>query len=331
MAPPTLPPKAEATFSKQQIAYFKRMYRAMDIKEIEALISLIEDPDEEVYNHVREKIVAYGEEIIPRLENYWEINSFGHEFQQRIEDIIHEIQFDTVYKSLENWSRGGGEDLFEGALLVARYQYPDLDEVEVKDKLSKLRQDIWLELNDELTALEKVKIFNHILFDVHGFRGNKKNYHAAQNSYINSVLETKKGNPLSLSIIYIVLAERLGVPIFGINLPNHFILSYIDQFNIIRFIESRLDPDAEKSDVLFYINAFNKGAIVHRNEITQYLEQIKADQDPAFYNPCDNRTIIVRLINNLIFSYDRLGYPEKVEELTRLQEAVSRFSNQAIS
>jgi regulator of sirC expression with transglutaminase-like and TPR domain len=307
------------------------MYNEMDTKEIEALISLIEDPDENVYNHVREKIVAYGEEIIPRLENYWELNSFGLEFQQRIEDIIHEIQFYGVHRSLEHWSREGGEDLFEGALLVARYQYPDLDEVDVKDRLSKLRQDIWLELNDELTALEKVKVFNHILFDVHGFRGNKKNYHAAQNSYINSVLETKKGNPLSLSILYIVLAERLGVPIFGINLPNHFILSYIDEYNIIRFIESKLDPDAEKSDVLFYINAFNKGAIVHRSEITQYLDQIKADHDPAFYNPCDNRTIIVRLINNLIFSYDRLGYPDKVVELRKLQQAVSQFSSHALS
>jgi len=298
----------------------------MNVKEIDALISLIDDPDISVYTHVRERIVSYGEEIIPRLENFWEINSFGLEFQQRIEDIIHVIQFDAVYKSLERWSREGGSDLFEGALMVARYQYPDLDETDVRDKFSKLRQDIWLELNDELTALEKVKVFNHILFEVHGFRGNKKNYHAAQNSYINSVLETHKGNPLSLSIIYIVLAESLGVPVYGVNLPNHFILAYVDEFNIMQFLESKLNPTAEKTDILFYINAFNKGTIVHRNEITSYIEQIKVDSKPEFYNPCDNRTIVLRLINNLIFSYDRLGYPEKVEELKKLFHAVEQFS-----
>ncbi len=294
----------------------------MDSSEIDALINLIDDPDETIYTQIRQRIVSYGEKVIPQLENMWELNSFGHSFQQRIEDIIHTIQFDAVYKGLENWSREGSDDLFEGALMVARYQYPDMDELEVKADLMKVRQDVWLELNDELTALEKVKIFNHILFDVHGFRGNKKNFHAAQNSYINTVLESKKGNPLSLSIVYIVIAESLGVPIYGVNLPNHFLLAYVDEYNIIRFIENQLDPEAEKSDVLFYMNAFSRGTIVHKSEITTYIEQINLEPLPEYFQPCDNRTIVKRLLNNLIFSYDRLGYPEKVEELEKLLKAL---------
>jgi len=202
-----------------------------------------------------------------------------------------------------------------------------MDELEVRDNLSRIRQDIWLELNDELTALEKVKVFNHILFDVHGFRGNKKNYHAAQNSYINSVLETRKGNPLSLSIVYIVLAERLGVPIYGVNLPNHFILAYVDEYNIMRFLEQGAAPEGESADVLFYINAFSKGSIVHKSEISTYLEQLKLTPGPEHYNPCTNRSIIGRLLNNLIYSYDRLGYPEKVEVLKTLKEVVKKNSD----
>jgi regulator of sirC expression with transglutaminase-like and TPR domain len=229
-----------------------------------------------------------------------------------------------VYNGLERWAREGGDDLFEGALLVARYQYPDLDELDVRDNLSRVRQDIWLELNDELTALEKVKVFNHILFDVHSFRGNKKNYHAAQNSYINSVLETRKGNPLSLSIVYIILAESLGVPIYGVNLPNHFILCYVDEYNIMRFIEQSISPEAEQADILFYINAFSKGNIVHKTEIASYLEQLKVKAGPEHFNPCPNRAIVGRLLNNLIFSYDRLGYPEKVDELKKLLTVVRR-------
>lgn len=120
----------------------------MNTKEIDALISLIDDPDESVYAHVRERIVSYGDTIIPQLENIWELNSFGLEFQQRIEDIIHVIQFDSVYKSLESWSRDGAKDLFDGAILVAHYQYPDLDETLVKANLMKVRQDVWLELNE---------------------------------------------------------------------------------------------------------------------------------------------------------------------------------------
>ncbi len=299
-----------------------RMNSVMTSTEFEALLNLIDDPDEHIYLQVRERILECGEEIIPRLENLWEISSFGHLFQQRIEDIIHSIQYESVYKALERWNRDGAKDLFEGSLLVARYQYPDMDEATAKSNLARIRQDIWIELNDELTAFEKVKVINHILYDVHGFRGNKKNYHAAQNSYINSVLETKKGNPLSLSILYIILAESLGVPIYGVNLPNHFILAYADEFNIMRYIENPTEAGKTENDVLFYINAFTSGTIVHRSEITSYLEQIKEPQHEEYYNPCDYRTILRRLINNLIFSYDRLGYPDKVDELNNLSKAL---------
>lgn len=303
----------------------------MNTKEIDALINLIDDPDEEIYLRVRERIVSYGEGVIPQLENIWELNSFGVEFQQRIEDIIHIIQFDSVYNSLGRWARDGGKNLFEGAMLIARYQYPDLDETEAKRELQKIRQDVWLEINDELTALEKIKVFNHIIFDVHGFRGNKKNFHAAQNSYINTVLESKKGNPLSLSILYIVIAESLDIPIYGVNLPNHFLLAYIDKYNIMKLIDGSFDPNDETNDVLFYVNAFSKGTIVHKSEITSYLEQLKLDKKTEFYMPCDNITILIRLLNNLIYSYDRLGYPEKVQELKKLHQSVAQHTDQTLS
>lgn len=280
----------------------------MTHSELEALLSLIDDPDEVVYNQVRERILACGEEIIPKLENLWEHTHFGALFQQRIEDIIHHIQFDAVYNALHRWSRDGAQDLLEGSLLVARYQYPDMDETAVHSAIARIRQDIWLELNDDLTALEQVKVINHILFDVHGLRGNKKNYHAAQNSFINTVLETKKGNPLSLSIIYIILAESLGVPIFGVNLPNHFVLAYVKKPDLYEQLSENPVPD----EVLFYLNAFSQGTIVHRNEITAYLDQINLPHELQFYNPCDNRSIVRRMLANLVFSYERLGYPDKV-------------------
>jgi hypothetical protein len=295
----------------------------MNTSEIEALINLIDDPDEQIYLRVKERIVAIGEDAIPSLENVWELNTFGQEFQRRIEDIIHDIQFESVRKGLYDWAKSGAEDLFEGALLVARYQYPDLDETESYNLLTKLHQDIWLELNDELTALEQVKVMNHILFDVHGFRGNKKNFHAAQNNYINTVLENKKGNPLSLSILYIVLARRLDIPIYGVNLPNHFVMAYVDEYNIMQLVESSLKGSTEIERLLFYINAFSQGTIVHKNEITTYLQDLKLEDDPKFYEPCGNKTMVERLLNNLVFSYERLGYPEKVEEIKALQQAVN--------
>lgn len=289
----------------------------MKIDEIRALISLLDDPDDEVFEQIKDKIVMLGSDVIPALEGAWEDNSFGTLFLDRIEDIIHKIQLDNVEGRLRYWAQHEHDDLLSGALLIARYQYPDLDEDEVRDQINRIRQDIWLELNDNLTSFEKVKVMNHILFDVHGFSGNKKNYHAPQNSYLNTVLESKRGNPLSLSIIYQVLAESLEIPLKGVNLPNHFILAYL------HLQEESSKPGETETRVLFYVNAFSKGAILGKSEIDMFLKQLDLEPKRSYYEPCTPVEIIVRELNNLIYSYKKLGYQEKMEELQRLLDAVT--------
>jgi regulator of sirC expression with transglutaminase-like and TPR domain len=290
-----------------------------DSGEISALISLLDDPDDTIYLQIKEKLISIGEEIIPSLETAWENNSFGVTFQTRVEDIIHQIQFDGVFGQLKAWKENGAEDLLEGMLLVNKYQYPDLDEAKLRSLIDQLKQDVWIELNDELTAFEQVRVINHILFEVHGYSGNKKNFHAPQNSYLNNVLDSKKGNPLSLSILYILVAKEVNVPIYGINLPNHFVLAYVDQNNIMQYIQ----PGEDHSDILFYINPFSRGTVFNRKEIEQFLEQIDAKPNEDYFNPCDNLTIIRRVITNLIFSYEKLGYPDKIEELQELKKALA--------
>ena len=286
--------------------------------EIEALIHLIDDPDEAIFNQIRNKILSIGDEVIPFLEQAWENQDLGLLYQSRIENIIHKIQFDSVYHALFKWANGGGQDLLEGALIVNRYQYPDLDTEDIRNKIGALRQDIWIELNNNLTAFEEIRIFNYILFDHHGFSGNKKNYHSPQNSYLNCVLESKKGNPLSLSILYCIIAQQLDIPIFGVNLPNHFVLAYQDKNNVMNFV----DPEKENSDVLFYINPFSRGTIFNRTEIEQFLEQLKLEPKPTFFEPCSNIDIIKRMLANLVYSYEKLGYPQKVDELRELHSSL---------
>lgn len=282
----------------------------MNKKEINALISLLDDPDEGVFNQVSMKILSLGQEIIPVLEDAWEY-SFDTLIQNRIENIIHQIQFDLIRDSLKEWVHPEQQSLLEGALLIAKYQYPDIDIAKIKKQIDQIRQDVWLELNENLTALEKVKIINHILFDVHNFSGNTSNYHAPQNSYINNVLESKKGNPLLLSIIYTIIAQSLDIPIYGVNLPIHFILCYVD----VEKVSVSLKKENEGSDILFYINPFSKGSVFGQKEIDAFLKQLKLEPQPLFYEPCSNLEIIRRLLRNLIASYEKLGYPDKSKEL----------------
>ena len=283
-------------------------------QELNALISLLDDPDESVYHEIQAKLLSLGHNVIPLLEHAWE-NSFDSVLQNRIENIIHKIQFDNIGGQLQDWVRKDQGNLLKGILLVARYQYPDLDEKIVK-QIEQIKQDVWLELNNNLTALEKVRVINHILFDVHGFGGNTTNYHAPQNSYINNVLESKKGNPLSLSILYLIIAQDLSIPIYGVNLPEHFVLSYMDE-------ESQFPVYGETPNkVLFYINPFSKGAVFSSKEIDAFLKQLKLPFEQTYYEPCPNVDIIKRVFRNLIIAYEKLGYPTKVKELENLLDVL---------
>ena len=290
--------------------------KSMSDTEIRALITLIDDPDEDVYLQVRERIVSLGGPVVPVLERAWEVDDLGDLFRNRIEDILQTIHLAGVRERLIVWRDKGCDDLLEGALIVSRYRYPDLDEHKVKARLAAIRQDIWLELNDHLTAFEKVRVFNHIFFQVHGFKGNKRNYHAPQNSYLNDVLDSRTGNPLSLAIIYQVIAEDLGLPLKGVNLPNHFVLAYLDE-DSVGGVDSAQHAD---ENVLFYINAFSQGDILGRNEINEFLEKLKIEPRPSFYSPCTSRDIIRRQLNNLANSYQKQGDDERAAELGELRD-----------
>ncbi len=292
----------------------------MSENEIRALITLIDDPDEDIYVEVRNRIVSLGGPVVADLERAWEVDDMGDLFRNRIEDILHTIHLAGVTDRLKAWRDGGCEDLLEGAMVISRYRYPDLDENKVKARLASIRQDIWLELNDHLTSFEKVRVFNHIFFQVHGFKGNKRNYHAPQNSYLNEVLDSRKGNPLSLAIIYQVLAEDLGLPLRGVNLPNHFVLAYLDE-DSIGGADSGQDGE---ENVLFYVNAFSNGDILGRSEINEFLEKLDIPPRPSFYSPCTNMDIIRRQLNNLASSYSKLGDPERAEDLGRLRDLLGR-------
>jgi regulator of sirC expression with transglutaminase-like and TPR domain len=280
--------------------------------EISALVKLLDDSDPEVFQHVQQRLLEHGNSVIHFLETEWE-KSLDTVLQERIEDLVHLIQFTTVKEDLKLWYQSGSFDLLQGALVVNRYQYPDLDEQKIINQIEDIKREVWLGLQPEMSSVEKIKLINHIIYNNHGFSGNTKNHHDPQNSFINQVLETKRGNQISLAIIYSTIAQKLDIPVYGVNLPQHFILGYID--------ESKMDD--HEFGVLFYINAFNKGAIFGKHDVDQFLRQLNLQAQPGFYAPCSNVEIIRRIIRNLISSFENLGSVAKVAELKELQEILT--------
>lgn len=283
----------------------------IDEKEIASLIKLLDDPDPEIFSHIEERILSYGSEAIGFLESAWE-QSLDTILQERIENLVHKIQYQNVREDLALWYQSGAFDLLRGALIINRYQYPDLNEQKIINQIEAIKRDIWLQMMYEASPVEKVKLINHIFYNIYGFSGNTSNHKDPQNSYISQVLESKKGNQISLAIIYAVIAQKLDIPIYGVNLPQHFILAYEDE----------QEKQNEENGILFYINVFNKGYIFGKRDIDMFLKQLQIQPEKYFYEPCSHTEIIKRVIRNLTSAYEELGSTEKVKELIGLLEVL---------
>ena len=282
-------------------------------KEFRALITLLDDNDNEVYSHVTDKLFSLGVEGIPLLESAWE-TSENQLIQTRLEDLINKIQFSNVKDRLIKWIHKGGEDLLEGALLISKFQYPEIDEFKITQKIETISKNIWIELNPALSPLEEAHVVNHVFFQLHGFFGHQTQQLDPDLGYLNNLLDSKKGTSLSLSILYLILAQKNELPIYGVNLPYHFIMAYSRK----HLSEAELDANDQEKSVIFYINPLNKGIAFSRSEITHYLEQMKVKTHPKFFSPCSNTEIIKTLIYNQLSCYDQNGNTDKAHQLKEL-------------
>ena len=286
----------------------------MNEKEVESLIKLLDDPDTEIASHVEEKLLSYGNEVIEFLESAW-AQSLDTLLQERIENLVHKIQFRNIKRELELWYIGGSFDLLQGIITINKYQYPDLDEQKIINQIENIKRDIWMQMLYDMSAVEKVKLINHVFYGTYGFSGNTTNHQDPQNSYISQVLESKKGNQILLAVIYSIIAQKLDIPVYGVNLPQHFILAYVDESDP----ESTITEQNEfENRILFYINAFNKGFIFGRKDVDSFLKQLNLRPVNHFYEPCSNVDIIQRVLRNLISSYEKLSAVEKTVELEEL-------------
>jgi regulator of sirC expression with transglutaminase-like and TPR domain len=273
--------------------------------EVSALISLIDDPDEEIFAQVKQELCRYGESLIPQLKHHCQENQYGTLFNSRVEHLIQELQYHAIYNRLKEWKSSESHDLLEGMLILNRYQYPQLDELALRRIVLKIKQDIWLELNDLLTAFEVVNVFNTILFKVHHFQGSVGgvNGHCS----LSDLLETKRGESIIIGTVYSYLAESLDISLPMINVPGFCILAYRD-----------MGFDLE-DETLFYLNPHDGGAIISREEIVQSLIDLKYPVDESFFTICSKMEWMGRMINALLNQAIAVKDNVKVSELRTLQ------------
>ncbi|NJK87894.1 MAG: hypothetical protein HC906_19950 [Bacteroidales bacterium] len=140
----------------------------MENKELRAMISLLDDTDIEIIDAVSSNLMKQGTSVIPELERAWE-STLNEMVQERLEVVIQNIQFNSSKENIRRWLNEGADYVLEGAVYLAQFQFPDLKLHIVDKEIEKIRKDVWLEINNNLTALEKVKILNYIIFEIYKF------------------------------------------------------------------------------------------------------------------------------------------------------------------
>ena len=280
-------------------------------KKIKALLQLVDDPDQEVFDTVAHQLLNYGTEIIPNLEKLWEFTE-DEATQDRIEILIHRALFTKLQDSLLEWSNEKSPSLLRGAMLIAQFQYPNLDEASVLAQFEKIKRNVWLELNNYLTPLEQINVLNSLLFNYYKFKGHELTDRNADLFFINQFLNNQKGNVYSIGVIYLSLCEALDVPIFALNLPRQFVLGYFD--NLFSFFPVDAEPI---QSIQFFIDPLN-GFIYTQADVNVYLKKLNAVDNMDYFEPLTNKQIIIQMLEELATTYSFNKEEDKSKELRQL-------------
>jgi len=278
------------------------------------MITLLEDPEQRVYEAVQHELMEVDPSLIPELEIAWE-NANTLLQQDRLEKVIAHLRFREVANRLKSWNESELPSFLEGWIILSQLQYPDLNKEDVERQIQQIVTDVWLEMNESLTSLEKTTILNHVLFELYHFDLNVANFGAPQNCFINDLLTSRKGNPSTLTFLYCLVARKLQLPIYHLNLKRVLFLGYYDPEM------SKEAFGTTSSPILFYINPANKGAIIGHKEMDYYLsrQQIEMSSDIIM----DDRFCLKGLIESMQDAYRALGDNEKVKQLEMLKEIIT--------
>lgn len=275
------------------------MNTALD-HQLKAIFTLLSDRDERTVDLVRQTLIEIGPEAVPSLERAQE--AADPHIRRQLKTVVEEIRQNDLEDRFRDYAARDESDidLEEGALLIAMFCYPDLNSTDCRNELDRLSDEIALRLIRKNRPEEIIRQINRYLFLEQGFHGNTRNYYDPDNSYLNRVLERRAGIPISLSIVYLLVAKRLGLAIVGVGLPGHFMLKY------------------EGEGFCLFLDAFNNGQILTRDECIRFLLNSGYEVQSGYFAPAPVRDILTRMLRNLVYVYGQFKDKERAHRLTRL-------------
>jgi len=200
-------------------------------------------------------------------------------------------------------------DLAGAGLAIARAEYPLMEIRGYLNRLDTMALTLSSRLpRDRMSAMKTIQAVNEFLFEELHFSGNRDQYYDPRNSYLNEVLDRRTGIPITLSLIYMEIARRIGLDLWGIGLPGHFIVKYSDP---------HLD---------LYIDPYNKGLMMTAGDCRLRVEALPdrtLEFQPEFLQSVAKKQILFRMLNNLKQIYSRARALEKALVVIEMMLAVS--------
>jgi hypothetical protein len=277
-----------------------------------ALLILLDDPDEVIFEAVERELLGESSRIIPDLEHVWETTM--HEIcQQRIERLIEKIRYKENLRQLKVWAKQPSPDLLEGFILASKYHFPDINVDKVNRRIEEIRKRIWVELNNSLTSLEKITVINHVLFQEFQFKLVTDNQESLKSHSIAHMLESRTGSAVAFTMFYLVIAGKLELPVRYIDFPRNPMLAYVD-----RRIAAKVHPSDVETDILFYINPAGNGSITGRRELEYVLRKMNPEGRMKYLETGSLRSFLMRLLEGMEKTIALSGNSEKTVEIQQM-------------
>ncbi|MCX5787481.1 MAG: transglutaminase-like domain-containing protein [Elusimicrobia bacterium] len=274
------------------------MATAPSERELRSLVDLLDDEDASSLSLVRERILGLGDLAMPFLEEAHD--RFGPRLRRRIDSLVGELRFRSLQDAVALLAAPAEPDLEEGAFLLARFGRPGLDAAPCRRWLDETAAEVKAGACAEPYPL--LHRLNVRLFSELGFRGNTARYYDPANSFLDRVIETRLGLPITLSVVVLLLGRRLGLPLEGAGLPGHF---------MVRFPAARS---------VYFLDPFHQGRILTRAQCRQFLLRSGYAFREEYLKPAKSRDILARMMRNLLSVYQRGGDAESAQRLSVLVE-----------
>lgn len=270
--------------------------------EIQSLLVLMDDPDPFVQESVNKRFVELGENVVPLLDEY-RIDLKQGEEKVKINELIHTLTFEGLHSDFTDALELGiknRKDLESIIFILSRFRNPTIDTKHYKHKLDHFAEMVAPSIRYKLDEQKKAKQLFKFVFEDLNFSGDQRDYHNPENCFLDSVVDRRSGLPISLSMVAMFIARRLDLPVFGVNMPIHFMLTFIG--------------DREE----FLVDPYDKGAVVSYDQCYFFLKKNNIEPKPEYFQMASDIDILIRTLRNLIQSYERKEKLEKVEDLKHL-------------